>query len=113
MWHRTDNLVVSSDGELELEFDENRIITDEDRAQALELKAKANAAFKGVFCVQSLGAERSLTIAAKDFNQSIDLYTDAIRLNPKEPTLWNNRAMSKYKLEEHGAAIADASKPHA
>jgi serine/threonine-protein phosphatase 5 len=45
----------------------------------------------------------------KDFSLSIDLYTDAIALNPKDSTFWNNRAMSKAKLEEHGGAIADAS----
>jgi serine/threonine-protein phosphatase 5 len=30
-------------------------------------------------------------------------------LNPMDSTFWNNRAMAKAKLEEHGAAIADAS----
>ena len=47
---------------------------------------------------------------AKEFNQSIDLYSEAIALNPKDSTLWNNRGMSKSRMEEHGAAIADASK---
>jgi len=46
---------------------------------------------------------------AKEFNQSIDLYSEAIALNPKDSTLWNNRGMSKSRMEEHGAAIADAS----
>lgn len=70
-----------------------REITDEDRANALELKAKANKAF-----------------GAKDFTLSIDLYTQAIALNAKDATFWNNRAMSKTKLEEYGAAISDAAK---
>ncbi|RSH94241.1 hypothetical protein EHS25_004044 [Saitozyma podzolica] len=86
-------LSLSSEGELEPEVDDNKVVTDEDRAAALELKARANKAF-----------------AEKDFNLSIDYYTQAIARNPKEPTLWNNRAMSKGKLEEHGAAIADATK---
>jgi tetratricopeptide (TPR) repeat protein len=47
--------------------------------------------------------------SAKEFNQSIDLYSEAIALNPKDSTLWNNRGMSKSRMEEHGAAIADAS----
>lgn len=68
-------------------------MTDEDRVAAAELKAQANKAF-----------------AAKDFTGSIQLYTDAIARNPHDATFWNNRAMSKSKLEEHGAAIADASK---
>lgn len=45
----------------------------------------------------------------KNFSKSIDFYTQAIALNPKEPTFWNNRAMSKAKMEEHGGAISDAS----
>jgi serine/threonine-protein phosphatase 5 len=40
---------VSSDGELEPEVDEDKIITDEDRKDALEAKAKANKAFAGMF----------------------------------------------------------------
>ncbi|WVQ83409.1 hypothetical protein IAT38_005550 [Cryptococcus sp. DSM 104549] len=86
-------LSLGEDGELEPEVDDNKVITEEDKAQALELKAKANKAF-----------------AAKDFNASIDLYTQAIALNPKDSTFWNNRAMSKAKMEEHGAAISDATK---
>jgi hypothetical protein len=38
---------VSSEGELEPEVDDNKVITDEDRAAALELKARANKAFAG------------------------------------------------------------------
>lgn len=84
---------MSSDGELENEFDELREVTDADRAEALERKAEANKAY-----------------AAKDFTRSIELYTEAIKLNPHEPTFWNNRAMSKAKIEEHGLAISDATK---
>jgi serine/threonine-protein phosphatase 5 len=38
---------VGSDGELEEEVDMDRIITDQDREQAAELKVKANKAFAG------------------------------------------------------------------
>jgi hypothetical protein len=38
---------VSSEGELEPEVDDNKVVTDEDRAAALELKARANKAFAG------------------------------------------------------------------
>ncbi|GMK58381.1 hypothetical protein CspeluHIS016_0504130 [Cutaneotrichosporon spelunceum] len=86
-------LSLSSDGEWEHEVDELRVVTDEDRAAALELKAQANKAY-----------------GAKDFGHSIDLYTQAIKLNPHDSVFWNNRAMSKAKMEEHGAAIADATK---
>lgn len=73
-------------------MDESRIITDQDRSTALQVKADANKAF-----------------VTKEFGRSIELYTEAIALNPKEPTFWNNRAMSKGKMEEHGGAISDAS----
>ncbi|WRT65305.1 uncharacterized protein IL334_002248 [Kwoniella shivajii] len=86
-------LSLSSDGELEPEVDDNKIVTEEDRVKALEIKAEANKAF-----------------GAKDFNKSIELYTQAIALNPKDSTFWNNRAMSKAKMEEHGGAISDATK---
>ncbi|WWD16915.1 hypothetical protein CI109_101347 [Kwoniella shandongensis] len=86
-------LSLSSDGELEPEVDDDKIVTEEDKARALELKAEANKAF-----------------AAKEFNHSIELYTQAIALNPKDATFWNNRAMSKAKMEEHGGAISDATK---
>ncbi|KAL1410300.1 Palmitoyl-protein thioesterase 1 [Vanrija albida] len=86
-------LSLSSDGELESEVDETREVTDADRAAALELKSLANKAF-----------------GTKDFARSIELYTEAIALNPHDATFWNNRAMSKGKMEEHGAAIADATK---
>jgi serine/threonine-protein phosphatase 5 len=40
---------VGSDGELEEEVDMDRIITDQDREQAAELKVKANKAFAGEY----------------------------------------------------------------
>jgi hypothetical protein len=38
---------VGSDGELEEEVDLERIVSDQDREQAAELKVKANKAFAG------------------------------------------------------------------
>jgi serine/threonine-protein phosphatase 5 len=109
-----DGGIVSSDGELEPEVDEDKIVTDEDRAEALVVKGKANKAFAGnsfpCLCVGCV--ERWLTRCCdvdKEFNLSITLYTEAISLNPKDATFWNNRAMSKGKMEEHGGAISDAS----
>jgi hypothetical protein len=40
---------VGSDGELEEEVDMDRLITDQDREQAAELKVKANKAFAGEY----------------------------------------------------------------
>lgn len=45
---RSNNVrIVGSDGEMEPEVDDNKIITEQDKALALELKAKANKAFSG------------------------------------------------------------------
>ncbi|KAK4688789.1 serine/threonine-protein phosphatase 5, partial [Tremellales sp. Uapishka_1] len=86
-------LSLGENGDLVSEVDEDKVITEQDITDAVEMKAKANQAF-----------------AAKEFNKSIELYTEAIALNPKDSTFWNNRAMSKAKMEEHGGAISDASK---
>jgi serine/threonine-protein phosphatase 5 len=103
---------VTADGELEPEVDEDKIITDEDRKEAAEVKAKANKAFAGELnlpLTSLLHLVMLIKLIAKDFKQSIELYTQAISLDPKDSTLWNNRAMSKGRLEEHGGAIADTS----
>lgn len=84
---------MSSDGELNSDFDLNREVSDEDKAKAADLKAQANKAF-----------------GSKDFAGSIERYTQAIALNPGDATFWNNRAMSKAKMEEYGAAIVDATR---
>ena len=44
-----------------------------------------------------------------NFNAAAQLYTKAIELNPKDATLWANRAFTRIKLEEHGYALNDAS----
>lgn len=43
------------------------------------------------------------------FNEAADLYTKAIEINPKDATLWCNRAYTRIKLEEHGYGLADAT----
>lgn len=40
---------MGSDGELEPEVDDNKVITEEEAAEALELKALANKAFKSMW----------------------------------------------------------------
>ena len=37
------------------------------------------------------------------------MYTKAIEQNPKDATLWCNRAYTRVKLEEHGYGLADAT----
>ena len=66
-WQRgaADECAVTSDGELEPEVDEDKIITDQDRKEALELKAKANKAFGGKSPWPALaifGAEGDITL---------------------------------------------------
>jgi serine/threonine-protein phosphatase 5 len=99
--------IVSSDGELEQEVDQEKTVTDADREAALECKAKANEAFKRMYR-QGLESQQ-LIVTEKDFTTSISYYSDAIQLNPRDPIFWNNRATAKAKLEEFGGAIADAS----
>ncbi|CDZ97195.1 protein phosphatase 5 [Phaffia rhodozyma] len=84
------NLSLNGDDK---EVDDFKLVTDEDRAEALRIKGEANKAF-----------------AAKDFKKAIQLYGDAITLNPKDPIFWSNRAFAKMKLEEFGGAVSDATK---
>ncbi|PSR98912.1 hypothetical protein PHLCEN_2v4232 [Hermanssonia centrifuga] len=66
--------------------------TDEARKEAAKVKAEANKAF-----------------LSHRFNEAADLYSKAIDLNPKDATLWCNRAYTRIKLEEHGYGLSDAS----
>ena len=43
------------------------------------------------------------------FNEAADLYTKAIELNPRDATIWCNRAYTRIKLEEHGYGLSDAT----
>jgi hypothetical protein len=51
----------------------------------------------------------SLSSPDHDYVAAARLYTEAIALNPLEPTLWCNRAFARMKLEEYGYALSDAS----
>ncbi|EKM54502.1 uncharacterized protein PHACADRAFT_58827 [Phanerochaete carnosa HHB-10118-sp] len=66
--------------------------TEEAKQEAARIKASANKAFLD-----------------HQFNEAADLYTKAIELNPKDATLWCNRAYTRVKLEEHGYGLADAT----
>ncbi|KAG6845299.1 hypothetical protein H0H87_011149 [Tephrocybe sp. NHM501043] len=67
-------------------------VSEEDKAEALCLKASANKAF-----------------TSHDFPTAAKLYSEAITKNPNEPTLWCNRAYTRMKLEEYGYALSDAA----
>ncbi|KAH6914307.1 phosphoprotein phosphatase [Coprinopsis sp. MPI-PUGE-AT-0042] len=68
-------------------------VSDEDKAEALKIKAQANKAFIG-----------------HDFPEAAKLYSFAIEKNPNDATVWCNRAAARIKIEEHGYALSDASK---
>ncbi|CAM6092853.1 unnamed protein product [Calypogeia fissa] len=57
-----------------------------------ELKASANAAFQ-----------------AHRYSRAVELYTQAIELNPENAVFYSNRAFAHTKLEEYGSAILDAT----
>ncbi|KAG5638877.1 hypothetical protein H0H81_009180 [Sphagnurus paluster] len=67
-------------------------VSEEDKAEALRLKAEANKAFTG-----------------HDFPLAARLYSESIEKNPTEPTVWCNRAYARMKLEEYGYALTDAT----
>ncbi|KNZ72930.1 Serine/threonine-protein phosphatase T [Termitomyces sp. J132] len=67
-------------------------VSEDDKVEALRLKADANKAF-----------------TSHDFPTAAKFYTAAIEKDPNEPTLWCNRAYTRMKLEEYGYALSDAT----
>lgn len=54
-------------------------------------------------------AEGNKLLLQKDFAGAIDLYTEAIDLNPTKAVYWANRAQAEISSEQFGSAIADAT----
>ncbi|KAJ3551988.1 hypothetical protein NM688_g4393 [Phlebia brevispora] len=69
-----------------------RDVSEEAKQEAARIKGLANKAF-----------------LSHRFNEAADLYTKAIEQNPKDATLWCNRAYTRIKLEEHGYGLSDAA----
>ncbi|KAH9482903.1 Heat shock protein sti1-like protein [Psilocybe cubensis] len=46
--------------------------------------------------------------AAKDYDKAIDLFTQAIALDPKNHVLWSNRSAAKVGKKQYADALADA-----
>ena len=46
--------------------------------------------------------------AAKDYDKAIDLFSQAIELDPKNHVLWSNRSAAKVGKKEYSAALEDA-----
>ena len=57
-----------------------------------------------------LKAEGNKYFLQGHYSQAKQLYTQAIKLDPTVTALYSNRAMCELKMEQHGLAIADASK---
>ena len=68
-------------------------IDQDERAEALRIKSEANKLF-----------------TASRYPEALQLYTLSLNKNPFDPAVWCNRAATRLKLEEHGLAIADATK---
>lgn len=99
-----------------------------DVAKAEEFKAAANAAFQGkntyilitidllylLFWISTFVDLCFLVIccttAAHRFTSAIELYSQAIDLNPKNAVYLANRSFAHTKMEEYGSAIEDATK---
>jgi len=75
-----------------LSLTDRKEVSDEDRQEAARLKADANKAFLG-----------------HEFTRAAQLYSEAIKHNPGDATLFCNRAYTRIKLEEHGYALHDAA----
>lgn len=80
------------------------------KQEAAKVKAEANKAFIGTLLglVTRPPQLSEHLILGHHFNDAVDLYSKAIDLNPKDATLWCNRAYTRIKLEEHGYALLDA-----
>jgi len=45
-----------------------------------------------------------------EYEKAIELYSEAIKLNPDEPTFYTNRSIAHFKTEGYGYALEDANK---
>ena len=93
-------------------------VSAEKLAQAEQLKAAANAAFKGTTCQLDCfevytgvlqAADWSSGSADKQYAKAIATYTKAIEANPNSAVLFANRAAAHIRLESYGSGVADAT----
>lgn len=47
---------------------------------------------------------------SQDYEKAIELYSEAIELNPSEPTFYTNRSIAYFRTEAYGYALEDANK---
>ncbi|KAF8204836.1 activator of Hsp70 and Hsp90 chaperone [Pholiota molesta] len=58
--------------------------------------------------VNALKDQGNKAFAAKDYDKAIDLFTQAIAIDPKNHVLWSNRSAAHTGKREYDAALADA-----
>ena len=46
----------------------------------------------------------------QEYEKAIELYSEAIELNPTEPTFYTNRSIAYFRTEAYGYALEDANK---
>ncbi|CAD5112205.1 DgyrCDS1439 [Dimorphilus gyrociliatus] len=85
--------IQSNENSSELHTTTESKTMEQNSQQAEKLKEKANERFKNL-----------------EFNEAIELYTQAIELNPNVAAYYANRSFSYLKTECFGYALADASK---
>jgi len=59
---------------------------------------------------EQLKTQANEFFAKGKYKQALELYDQAIELNPNSAIYYNNRAFTYFKLEQYGGAIADATK---
>uniref|UniRef100_A0A670JJI8 Uncharacterized protein n=1 Tax=Podarcis muralis TaxID=64176 RepID=A0A670JJI8_PODMU len=100
--------LTSEESDLELD-DDGMIKPDEDEAQEMgdenvevtnDMKSKA----------EEKKEEAYAFLEAGELQNAIDLFTEAIKLNPQSPLLYANRASVFVKLQKPNAAIRDCNK---
>ena len=45
----------------------------------------------------------------QEYEKAIELYSEAIELNPSEPTFYTNRSIAYFRTEAYGYALEDAN----
>jgi tetratricopeptide (TPR) repeat protein len=60
------------------------------------------------FQVNTLKDQGNKAFAAKDYDKAVDLFTQAIALDPKNHVLWSNRSAARTSKKEWEAALSDA-----
>lgn len=85
--------------------------------EAEKYKTQANDSFNSEFYTWSYdpppnppahSLALSLTLAEKDYEQSIDLYTKAIELDDQNAVYYANRSFAYLRMESYGYALQDA-----